>query len=237
MANQELSSSITRGPFILILNVTPERSFGSDQWLLAFMICELNLFLGTLIFKVKFNLERQFSPNSELEVCPRDNSSSVQAEITARLFHNLNPLYVYWSGQPRVIRRLTSLVVYLVRRWWASVPMYEYNEAIWYIWVRSRRCGCLVTWVCYQMVAKPGNKTVAPLCSTWSNQFHIIYDIFCFTPLKSTYIGLVLFKTTMLKCPQMQMNNEIHDAIIYLKFHKWWTVWADTYHVIHGPRW
>ena len=29
------------------------------------------------------------------------------------------------------------------------------------IWVNSRRCGCLVNWFCYQMIAKPGNKTVA----------------------------------------------------------------------------
>ena len=26
-------------------------------------------------------------------------------------------------------------------------------------WVRSRNCGCLVTWFCYQLIAKPGNKT------------------------------------------------------------------------------
>ena len=29
------------------------------------------------------------------------------------------------------------------------------------IWVRSRNCGCLVTWFCYQLTAKPGNKTAA----------------------------------------------------------------------------
>ena len=28
-----------------------------------------------------------------------------------------------------------------------------------FIWVRSRNCGCLVTWFCYQLIAKPGNKT------------------------------------------------------------------------------
>ena len=28
-----------------------------------------------------------------------------------------------------------------------------------YICVRSRNCGCLVTWFCYQLIAKPGNKT------------------------------------------------------------------------------
>ena len=27
------------------------------------------------------------------------------------------------------------------------------------IWVRSRNCGCLVTWFCYQLIAKPGNNT------------------------------------------------------------------------------
>ena len=27
------------------------------------------------------------------------------------------------------------------------------------IWVRSRNCDCLVTWFCYQLIAKPGNKT------------------------------------------------------------------------------
>ena len=28
--------------------------------------------------------------------------------------------------------------------------------------VRSWRCGCLVPWFCYQLKAKPGNKTAAP---------------------------------------------------------------------------
>ena len=27
------------------------------------------------------------------------------------------------------------------------------------IWIMSRNCGCLVTWFCYQLIAKPGNKT------------------------------------------------------------------------------
>ena len=38
------------------------------------------------------------------------------------------------------------------------------------IWVRSRRCGCLVTWFCYQMIAKPGNKTAAP---PWPDPYHL----------------------------------------------------------------
>ena len=31
-----------------------------------------------------------------------------------------------------------------------------------YIWVSSWRCGCLVTWFRYQLIAKPGNKTGTP---------------------------------------------------------------------------
>ena len=31
-----------------------------------------------------------------------------------------------------------------------------------HIWVRSWRCACHVTWFCYQMIAKPGNKTGPP---------------------------------------------------------------------------
>ena len=37
-----------------------------------------------------------------------------------------------------------------------------------WIWVRSRNCGCLVTWFCYELIAKPGNKTVAV---SWSNPY------------------------------------------------------------------
>ena len=32
------------------------------------------------------------------------------------------------------------------------------------IWVKSQMCGCLVTWFCYQWIAKPFNKMAAPPC-------------------------------------------------------------------------
>ena len=40
------------------------------------------------------------------------------------------------------------------------------------IWVRSRNCGCLVTWFCYQLIAKPGNKTAAV---SWPDPYKHIY--------------------------------------------------------------
>ena len=48
--------------------------------------------------------------------------------------------------------------------------IYIYHHPIQYsIWVRSRRWGCLVTWFCYQMIAKPGNRTSPP---PWPDPYH-----------------------------------------------------------------
>ena len=45
---------------------------------------------------------------------------------------------------------------------------------LFYMWVRSRNCGCLVTWFCYHVTAKPGNKTAAP---SWPDPYsHSIYS-------------------------------------------------------------
>ena len=42
------------------------------------------------------------------------------------------------------------------------------------IWVRSRNCSCLVTWFCYRLIAKPGNKTATV---SWPDPY--IDDIGC----------------------------------------------------------
>ena len=49
-----------------------------------------------------------------------------------------------------------------------------------YIWVRSRRHGCLVTWFCYQMIAKPGNKTAAP---SWPDPYTAKFSVSSCWPL------------------------------------------------------
>ena len=40
-----------------------------------------------------------------------------------------------------------------------------------FIWVRSWSCGCLVTWFCYHVIAKPGSKTAAP---SWHDHIYLI---------------------------------------------------------------
>ena len=41
------------------------------------------------------------------------------------------------------------------------------------IWVRSRNCSCLVTWFCYQLIAKPGNKTVTV---SWPDPYILFWN-------------------------------------------------------------
>ena len=53
------------------------------------------------------------------------------------------------------------------------------------IWVRSRNFGCLVTWFCYQLIAKPGNKTATV---SWPDPY--IY-ILCEYALLFLYLYLI----------------------------------------------
>ena len=42
------------------------------------------------------------------------------------------------------------------------------------LWVRSRNCGCLVTWFCYQLIAKPGNKTATV---SWPDPYYLRWTV------------------------------------------------------------
>ena len=52
------------------------------------------------------------------------------------------------------------------------------------IWVRSRNCSCLVTWFCYQLIAKPGNKTAAV---SWPDPYAFVAYIASVSPTDSIH--------------------------------------------------
>ena len=65
------------------------------------------------------------------------------------------------------------------------------------IWVRSRNCGHLVTWFCYQLIAKPGNKTATV---PWPDAyvFSILhYSIYFLRAFCSTWIPELLPHTAV----------------------------------------
>ena len=46
-----------------------------------------------------------------------------------------------------------------------------------WIWIRSGRCGCLVTWFCYHLIAKPGHKTASLSWPDLYIFFHLFFRI------------------------------------------------------------
>ena len=87
--------------------------------------------------------------------------------------------------------------------WWASLtaicpeqlsettavhPGTGHNGNI--IWVRSRNCDCLVTWFCYQLIAKPGNKTAAVPWPDPYSKWHYLWLILLTHWLLACWIGL-----------------------------------------------
>ena len=79
--------------------------------------------------------------------------------VLIRAYH-----YTTWS---MIMAAVSSLLMHW--RYCSVAPSNKYM-----IWVRSQNCGCLVTWFCYQLIAKPGNKTATV---SWSDPY--IGDMIC----------------------------------------------------------
>ena len=83
---------------------------------------------------------------------------------------DVTPLLTHWSYVFLALTRLYGQKCASGKMFVTGVPQPYKFEIMQYvyrishnIWVRSRNCGCLVTWFCYQLIAKPGNKTAADL--------------------------------------------------------------------------
>ena len=79
------------------------------------------------------------------------------------------------------------------------------------IWVRSRSCGCLVTWFCYQLIAKPGNKTATV---SWPDPIWTRNDLF----LSSIFFCKLHF---IIKQKNLSMESHSMAALIQVLFGKW----------------
>ena len=75
-------------------------------------------------------------------------------------------MWLMWILQNSVWRSLMtsqhwfSLTTAQIVTWTVQITRWaNVDPGLFCIWVRSRNCGCLDTWFCYQLIAKPGNKT------------------------------------------------------------------------------
>ena len=65
----------------------------------------------------------------------------------------------------------------------------------WYIWVRWQNCGCLVTWFCYQLIAKPGNRTATVSWPDPYMKFSLVWE-FNKVKYKPSFVKVRSLKTT-----------------------------------------
>ena len=91
------------------------------------------------------------------------------------------------------------------------------------IWVRSRNCGCLVTWFCYQLIAKPGNKTATvswPDPYNTDNGWSYYWNICNYTCI----LNVLVLQNTFWNRPKCQGHicpsfSCIKIIVFWLKFH------------------
>ena len=100
--------------------------------------------------------------------------------------------------------------------WWITREQFHVMTSSWYIkrnlleyiWVKSRNCGCLVTWFCYQLIAKPGNKTAAvpwpdPYVYNATSSFTVSHkkptDIYCYLSSSKSYLIWCTAHTLLLR--------------------------------------
>ena len=112
------------------------------------------------------------------------------------------------------------------------------------IWVRSRRCGCLVTWFCYRLIAKPGNKTAAPswpdpyIWNQWNKAN--LRDLIAVTGLVviSNWIQIVDFSPLVtLKFDGWHRKNNRAFLLYYVKLYASFQIhqWIQTGVTVRNP--
>ena len=99
--------------------------------------------------------------------------------------------------------------------WYLTKIGHQHSTAL-IIWDKSWRCGCLVTWFCYLLIAKPGKKTAAPL---WLDPYQVRYNLIwgCINDFSKHLIKLkILFKIAEIFSYLSVLADLTAGAISYL---------------------
>ena len=102
-------------------------------------------------------------------------------------------------------------------------PWFDPDTVFWKgtsIWVRTRRCGCLVTWFCYQMIAKPGNKTAAP---SWPDPLCILKSLISQT-IKS--FSCRQYKAHVKALTESPSSSELYASVWRTSTSLYWGNWT-----------
>ena len=93
----------------------------------------------------------------------------------------------------------------------------ECQYSICMIWVRSRNCGCLVTWFCYPLIAKPGNKAATV---SWPDPYaqastsEMLLLISChFEGARPSAGAVLMINPVMIQCHLCQQDEVIQNDL------------------------
>ena len=69
------------------------------------------------------------------------------------------------------------------------------------IFAKPGRCSCLVTWLCYHLIAKPGNKTAAPLWPdpSWTVQLNSASKVYYIALRAGLNVNVTFFKRGLVR--------------------------------------
>ena len=104
-----------------------------------------------------------FIPYQTYDSACRKNSMRVFTVLHIHFITSGSPLDLLYS---RLICRVTYDIHFVT----SPLDLLHSRLICSYIWVRSGNCSCLVTWFCYQLIAKPGNKTATV---SWPDPYDI----------------------------------------------------------------
>ena len=144
----ELHIGFSSGGCLVCQHITLDNPIKSLEWW-CFVWSTLHRKVCKLITDVLLPFKIHFSFGS-LHYCCLSALLTVNSYLTGVKF-SLNMV----SPPSQIIWQIQKQTLGLSPTFQDAVSQESYRV----IWVRSRNCGCLVTWFCYQLIAKPGNKT------------------------------------------------------------------------------
>ena len=125
-------------------------------------------------------------------------------------------LRAYSGGAAQFLRSWVQPLVSNIENTWCICEWHgkvlNIVNLLTYIWVRSQRSNWLVTWFCYQLIAKSGNKWVAPLWPDPYIHVLVIIVLHLFTGKNGYFLGIRHCKNLLgvQKTVNLQSNDDLY---------------------------
>ena len=133
--------------------------------------------------------------------CDRNPPVTAKAGKAAKISSSC--CYILLREETTINVRMLHYILRVINTTRTLLCLLWFGYSRFYIWFRSRNYDCLVTWFCYQLTAKPGNKTATV---SWPDPYII-------TDARSSWLANIGFNS------HASTTNQIGKVYIALLFH------------------